>query len=248
MAAPKDEGVGHGFGYALLVCRIGDRGGIAAVNGERGNLERDGGTGEVVERAKGHAAEDERDVGAAESGAELVGEPEALRNPWALGAVPEEGAGLGVRRHEGGGIKVNTAAAGGGVDDDAGDRSGVVGYPGAVVEGEGGGWVWLVVLAAGEDAEAVLRQQRAQTDGEGERDILFENLTVEMSAGVLAAVGGIEKDQRAVEGCGERWRLRGRRGWGLRERRLNTREGNGAAEEGAGATSCGGMVDDSQKC
>ena len=72
---------------------------------------------------------------------------------------------------------------------------GVVGKGGALVEVKGG-----VGLARGDDLNATSGEQGAQADIEGEVGGLFELTTVEMSAGVVAPVGGVEEDDEAGGG------------------------------------------------
>ena len=68
-----------------------------------------------------------------------------------------------------------------------------------LVEVDGG-----VGFAGGDDLDAAGGQQGAEADIEGEVDGFFELAAVEVGAGIVAAVGGIEDDD---ETGGGRWRL-----------------------------------------
>ena len=108
---------------------------------ERGDLDGDGGAGEVVEGADGGAAEDDGELGVLEGEADLVGEAEALGDGGGLGGVPGGRWAWGPSESLGGvrvgGDDVDAVAAVGGVEDEAGGGMGVVGDLGALVGGEG---------------------------------------------------------------------------------------------------------------
>ena len=95
MVAPGDQGGGDGTDDTLLVCGVGDGRGVGVGGDERGDLDGDGGAGEVVERADGGSAEDDGEFGMLKGEADLVGEGEALGDGGGLGGVPRDG-GVGV--------------------------------------------------------------------------------------------------------------------------------------------------------
>ena len=92
---------------------------------------------------------------------------------------------------------MDAGAAGGGMEEDAGGGSGVVGLAGALVWREGVGGV---CVAWGDDGEVGDGERGAEARGEGEGEIFFEDVVGELGSGVGAAVGGIEKDEVAVGG------------------------------------------------
>jgi hypothetical protein len=95
---------------------------------------------------------------------------------------------------EGGGDDVNTGAAGGGVEDEAGGGVGSVADLGTLVGGEGDGGVGFV---GGDDGEAAGGEEGAEAGGEGEGDVFFEEIVGEAGAGVGASVRGVEEDEGA---------------------------------------------------
>ena len=142
--------------------------------------------------------------------ADLVCEAQAHGQRGGLGGLPRESARRGgvvewgkCRRGD-----VDAGAGGRGVEEDAGKRANVVGSPGALVGGEVGG---RVGVSGGDDGESLGRDDWAEALGEAEGDTLFGCVIWQVSAGVGAAVRGVEQDEVAVEG-GERSRRSGRRG------------------------------------
>jgi len=183
----------------LLVGGVSDWGCAGAAGAEGGDLDGDGGAGEIVQRPEGGAAEDDGEFGALEGEADLVGEVEALGNGGGLGGVPGD---IGVRVFEvvgceGRGDDVNAVAAGGGVEDEAGGGVRVVADLGALVGGEGDGGVDFV---GGDDGEAAGGEEGAEAGCEGEGDVFFEEVVGEVGSGVGASVSGIEEDDGAGGG------------------------------------------------
>ena len=196
MGAPGGEGGGDGFGDALLVGGVGDRGGGRVGVGERGDLDGDGGAGEVVERAEGGLGEGDGEFGVEEGEAELVGEAEALRDGGGLGGVPGDGAG-GLGRLAG--------------------RAEVMrwmpGFRLAVAwrrrQAAGRAWLaaparWSGGRAAAGSASRVVTTAKSgggergfEASGEGEGDVFFEEIVGEVGSGVGASVGGVEEDEGA---------------------------------------------------
>ena len=86
VTSPEDESGGEGLGNAGLVGGVGG----ALGGGEGGELNQDGGTGEIVERADGGAAAVDGEAGLGERGGDLGGEALALREGVGLGGVPVE--------------------------------------------------------------------------------------------------------------------------------------------------------------
>ena len=173
LVLPEDEGVGEGFGDALLVAARREGGGVGCVLGASSRT-RAGQVRESTGRTEARLTTGE--FGAAEGGAELVGELLALRDPRGLRGEPGGGDGLAGGGVELGGVEVDAGAAGGGVEQKAGERARVVGDAGAVVEREGragGGW-GCVAVARHDDGEAARGEQRAQAEGEGEGDVFFD--------------------------------------------------------------------------
>lgn len=194
MGTPGDDGPADGLADALLVGCVGDRGAAGVGGGEGGDLDGDGGAGQVVEGAEGGSGEDDGEFGADQGGAELVGEEEALPERGGLGGLPGDDGARGFEVVGGGkvgGDDVDAVAAGGGVEDEAGGGMGVVGDLGALVGKEGDGGIGV---AGEDDGDAAGAEEGTETGGEGQREVFFEEMFVEGGSGLGASVGGIEKD------------------------------------------------------
>ena len=200
---PDDERTGEGRGDAFLVAGVIDAGRVLIFRGE---FEHEGGAGERINGPNRGGAGEQRDAGAAERGAQAAFEGVAGGHPGGLAGEP----GHEVRLGRGGGdlraIDMQPGAAAGGVQQKAGGGVGVVGDAGAVVQREGRGCgvrcglqCGGVAVAGQDDGEAAGEQKRAQAEGEGERDVLFEGVVADAGAGIGAAVAGVEHDHVAVE-------------------------------------------------
>ena len=111
--------------------------------------------------------------------------------------------------------------------EDAGGGALVIGDAGAVVEGEWsegrGGVGGLVIFTREDDVEAAGSEERAETEGEREGDVLLDDVIGDARAVVGASVGGVdddglfmelergERDEGVVEALGGSLD----RGWGL---------------------------------
>ena len=93
VSAPGGEAGGDGLGDLLLVVGVGDGGGVTVVGGEGGDLDGDGGAGEVVEGADGGAGEQYGKPGVDESEAELL----AKARLWGMEADWAVSQGMGWR-------------------------------------------------------------------------------------------------------------------------------------------------------
>ena len=98
---------------------------------------------------------------------------------------------------------MNSGAAFAGVEAEADSGVGVVGKFCAPVEVDGG-----VGFARGDDLDSAGGQKGTEADVEGEVDGFFQLAAVELGAGIVATVGGIEHDNEARAGGGGRWRCR----------------------------------------
>ena len=107
---------------------------------------------------------------------------------------------VGCAGGERGGEDVNAGAALAGVQAEADSGVGVVGDFRAVVEING-----RIGLARGDDLDAASGEQGAEADAEGEVDGFFELAAVEVGAGVVTAMGGVEDDNEARCGRGRSW-------------------------------------------
>lgn len=121
---------------------------------------------------------------------------------------------------------MDAGAAGGGVDEDAGEGSWVVGEAGALVGvedvAEGG-----VGVAGGDCGEAGGGQQWAQATGKGEGEVFLGEVVGDVGADVVSTVGGVEDDDGSAEGGG--LSLEGCRDEAAEEQGCGTEEGLGAA-------------------
>ncbi len=222
MAAPGEQGRGDGPGEPPLVDGVRDLGGTGD---EWGDLDGDGRAGERVDGLDGGVRQVDGEVGAGDGGADLAGEAEALGDTVGLRRLPREdarsgrgGRGVGVGVDVGGGFgrrerrgdDVDAVAGGGGVEEDAGDRVGVVGDAGALVRRGcrrwglrvlrvGGGGRRGVCLTGEEDGEVVAGEEGADTVGERQGDVLLEKAVVELGSVVGAAVCGVEEDEVVVD-------------------------------------------------
>ena len=110
---------------------------------------------------------------------------------------------------------MNSGTALAGVETKAGCGIGMIGNFCAPVQVNGS-----VRLSGGDNLDATGGEERTQPGVEGEICVLFELTAIEMSTGIVAAVGGIQNDDKA----GGRGRLRlgsGRLLCGARQRRNN---------------------------
>jgi hypothetical protein len=83
------------------------------------------------------------------------------------------------------------------VEDEAGGGVGVVGDLGALVGQEGYGGIGV---AGGDGGDSAGGEERAEADSEGQSEVFFDEMVVEGGAGLWAAMGGVEEDNRS--GCG----------------------------------------------
>lgn len=98
---------------------------------------------------------------------------------------------------------MDSGAAGGCVEDDAGGGVGVVADLGSLVGGERSGGVGV---AGGDDTESGCAEGGSQAADEGEGDVFFEDVVGEVGAGVGASVGGVDEDDGARGGLlGDRY-------------------------------------------
>ena len=184
----------------MLVGGVGDWGWVGIGGFEWGDLDGDGGAGQVIEGAERGAAEDDGEPGVLKGEADLVGEGKALGDGCGLGGVPGncrvglvEIAGWS----KGGGDDVDAVAAVGGVEDKASGGMGVVGNLRALVGGEGDGGVGV---AGGDYGEAAGGEESSETGGEGQGDIFFDEVVREVGARIRASMGGVEEDDGAGSG------------------------------------------------
>lgn len=116
---------------------------------------------------------------------------------------------------------MHACAAAAGVKAKTDGSVGVIGEGGTLVQVEGS-----VGLAGGDDLDATSGEQGAQADVEGEVGGLFKLTAIEVSSGIVAAVGGVEEDYEAWSGwgCLGRLRRRGRRLSGAGKRQGESEE------------------------
>src|SRR6185437_10147028 len=127
-----------------------------------------------------------------------------LRDPGGLEGEPGRSGELARGGGELGGVKVNAAAGGCGVEKDTGGGALVVGDAGTVVEGERSegrsGVGRLVVFASEDDVEAARGEEGAQAEGEREGDVLLDDVVGDAGTVVSAAVRGVNDDSGGMEG------------------------------------------------
>ena len=112
--------------------------------------------------------------------------------------------------------QVDAGTALGSVETEAGAGISVVGNFSAAVQVDG-----LVRLAGGDDLDAARAEERTEADAEGESGVLFVLTRREVGAQVVAAMSGIEDDEK-TSGRGSsdgRGRSRSRNGTGRRRPR-----------------------------
>ncbi len=93
---------------------------------------------------------------------------------------------------------MDAGAAGGGVEDEAGGGVGVVADLGALVGGEGDGWVGFV---GGDDSEAAGGEEGAEAGCEGEGDVFFEQVVGRRAPGSGPPWAGSRRMTMRGVGC-----------------------------------------------
>ena len=102
---------------------------------------------------------------------------------------------------------MDAAAAGGGVERDAGRRAHVVCYLGATQCGKG-----AVRFPGGDNRNAMRCQHRTQPNRHIERQIFFQQVVRQARSAIGAPVSGVDHDRKMWSGPDDRGRSRGRRG------------------------------------
>ena len=92
---------------------------------------------------------------------------------------------------------MDAGACGCGVEENAGQRTSMVCDSGALVGREVDGGIGV---PGGDDGESLGGDDWAEALSEGESNVFFDGVVRQMGAGVGSAMGGIEKDEIAVEG------------------------------------------------
>jgi hypothetical protein len=141
-------------------------------------------------------------VSALERKADLVGEAKAHGQRRRLGGLPRESALRGgvvewSKRRRG---DVDAGAGCSSVEEDAGQRTDVIGGSGTLIRWEVGR---RVGVSGGDDGESLGSDDRPEALSEGEGDTLFGCIIRQVGACVGAAMRGVEEDEVSVEG-GER--------------------------------------------